>query len=136
MKLSTKGRYGVTAMFDLAAHGNGEPITAAAISERQRIPLAYLEQLLAKLRKAKLVKTVRGPSGGYALTKKPRQVSIGDIIRATDGPIALAACLPAPGACPKSGCCSTRSLWRSLSSKVSQVFDSTNLEDLCKEAHK
>jgi Rrf2 family protein len=136
MKLSTKGRYGVTAMFDLAAHGNGEPITAAEISQRQSIPLAYLEQLLAKLRKAKLVKTVRGPSGGYALAKKPAQVSIGDIIRATDGPIALADCLPSASTCPKSGCCSTRSLWRNLSGKITRVFDSTNLEDLCRETHK
>ncbi|MBU0672973.1 MAG: Rrf2 family transcriptional regulator, partial [Candidatus Margulisbacteria bacterium] len=68
MKLSTKGRYGVTAMFDLASHGKGEPITAADIAERQAIPLAYLEQLLSKLRRAGLVRTVRGPSGGYILS--------------------------------------------------------------------
>jgi Rrf2 family protein len=136
MKLSTKGRYGVTAMFDLAAHGNGEPITAAEISKRQGIPLAYLEQLLLKLRRAKLVNTVRGPSGGYVLAGKPSRVSIGDIIRATDGPIALADCVPSASTCPKSGCCSTRSLWESLSGKVSRVFDATSLKDLCKEAHK
>jgi Rrf2 family protein len=135
MKLSTRGRYSVTAMFDLAAHGNGEPITAADISKRQRIPLPYLEQLLSRLRKAKLVRTVRGPSGGYALAKIPSRVSIGDIIRAADGPIALADCIPSSSICPKSGCCSTRSLWENLSGKVSRVFDATSLEDLCKESH-
>lgn len=135
MKLSTKGRYAVTAMFDLAAHGDGQPITAAQIAKRQKMPLAYLEQLLSKLRKAKLVKTVRGPSGGYVLVKAPAKISIGDIIRAADGPIALASCIPSGSACPKSGCCSTRSLWQSLSSKVTKVFDSTSLKDLCKEAH-
>ncbi|MFH1577076.1 MAG: Rrf2 family transcriptional regulator [Candidatus Margulisiibacteriota bacterium] len=132
MKLSTKGRYGVTAMFDLAAHGKGEPITAADIAERQAIPLAYLEQLLSKLRRAGLVRTVRGPSGGYILSKKPAQVSIGDIIRATDGPVALADCVPSSATCPKSGCCSTKALWGNLSDKVTKVFDSTSLKDLCK----
>ena len=131
MKLSTKGRYGVTAMFDLAAHGNGEPVTAAEIAERQTMPLPYLEQILLKLRRSGLVKTVRGPSGGYVLTKKPAQVSIGSIIRATDGPVALADCVPKAATCPKSGCCSTRFLWENLSKKVSQVFDATTLKDLC-----
>lgn len=133
MKLSTKGRYGVTAMFDLAAHGNGEPITAAEISKRQSIPLAYLEQLLLKLRRAGLVKTVRGPAGGYVLAKKSSRVSIGDIVQATDGPVALADCIPSDSNCPKSGCCSTRSLWKNLSDKVTKIFDSTSLKDLCVE---
>lgn len=121
-------------MFDLAAHDNGEPITAAEISKRQGMPLPYLEQLLSKLRKAQLVETVRGPSGGYVLAKKPSQVSIGDIIRATEGPVALADCVPSASNCPKSGCCSTKSLWSRLSHKVSRVLDSTTLADLCKEA--
>ena len=131
MKLSTKGRYAVSAMFDLAAHGNGEPTTAAEIARRQGIPLPFLEQILAKLRRAKLVNTVRGPSGGYVLAKKSSQISVGDIIRAADGPVALADCVPSSSVCPKSGCCSTRSLWESLSKKVSKVFDSTTLSSLC-----
>jgi len=131
MKLSTKGRYAVSAMYDLASHGKGKPITAAEISGRQGIPLPYLEQILAKLRKANLVKTVRGPSGGYVLVKKSAQVSIGDIIRASDGPVALADCVTVESCCPKSGCCSTKGLWQTLSKKVSRVFDSTTLKDLC-----
>jgi Rrf2 family protein len=133
MKLSTKGRYAVSAMFDLAAHENGDPISAAEISKRQGIPLPYLEQLLLKLRRGGLVKTVRGPSGGYVLSRKPSRVSIGDVIRAADGPVALADCVPVSSNCPRSGCCSTRSLWENLSRKVTKVFDSTTLKDLCME---
>ena len=132
MKLSTRGRYAVSAMFDLASHGNGKPITAAEISKRQGISLFYLEQLLLKLRRAGLIKTLRGPSGGYILANKPSRISIGDVIRATEGPIALADCVPLASACEKSGCCSTRSLWKKLSHKVSDVLDSTTLADLCK----
>lgn len=134
MKLSSKGRYAVSAMFDLAAHGNGCPVTAAQIAKRQGIPLAYLEQLLAKLRRAGLVRTLRGPSGGYVLAKKPAGLSVGDIIRAADGPVALAECVSSAAVCPKSGCCSTKTLWAKLSAKVSRVFDSTSLKDLCQEA--
>ncbi|MFC1571911.1 RrF2 family transcriptional regulator, partial [Candidatus Margulisiibacteriota bacterium] len=110
--MSTKGRYAVTAMFDLACHGKGKPIGAAEISKRQGISLSYLEQLLLKLRRAGLVKTVRGPSGGYQLTKSPTKISVGDIVKATEGPVALANCIPKKTCCPKSGCCSTRSLWQ------------------------
>jgi Rrf2 family cysteine metabolism transcriptional repressor len=133
MKLTTRGRYAVSAMFDLALHGNGDPVTAAEISKREGIPLAYLEQLLSKLRKSSLVNTVRGPSGGYVLARKPSQISIGDVIRATDGPVALADCVSLAANCPRSGCCSTRSLWAKLSEKISRVFDSTSLSDLCRE---
>jgi Rrf2 family protein len=136
MKLTTKGRYAVSAMFDLAVHGDGDPITAAEISKREGIPLAYLEQLLSKLKKSSLVKTIRGPSGGYILARKPAQISIGDVIRATEGPVALANCVSLAATCPRSGCCSTKSLWKNLSDKISQVFDSTSLNDLCRENNK
>ncbi len=136
MRLSTKGRYAVSAMFDLASNGSGNPITAAEISQRQGIPLPYLEQLLLKLKRGGLVRTVRGPAGGYVLTRKPSQVSIGDVIRAADGPVALADCVSISSNCPRSGCCSTRSLWENLSRKVTKVFDSTTLKDLCLENEK
>lgn len=136
MKLSTRGRYAVSAMFDLASHAEDVPISAAAISKSQRIPLSYLEQILLKLKKGGLVKTTKGPSGGYKLAKLPHRISIGDIIKAADGPIALADCLPHGSRCPKSGCCSTKSLWARLSDKVSKVFESTSLADLCKEKNK
>lgn len=131
MKLSTRGRYAVTAMFDLATYGNGDPISAAAISDRQGISLSYLEQLLLKLKRGGLLKTIKGPSGGYRLAKKPAKISIGEIIEAAEGPVALADCVTST--CPKSGCCSTRSLWESLSDKVTKVLNSTTLKDLCEE---
>ena len=130
MKLSTRGRYAVSAMFDLAAHGNGKPVSAAIISKRQKISVTYLEQLLAKLRKAKLIKTVRGPSGGYKLAKEPAKITIGDIITAADGPIALADCVTENDCCPKSGCCSTKKLWHNLSRKISKLMEKITLEDL------
>lgn len=120
-------------MFDIAAHGDGDPISAAAIAERQGISLSYLEQLLLKLKRGELVKTVKGPAGGYRLAKPPAQISIGEIILAADGPVALADCVPSFSACPRSGCCSTRSLWKKLSEKVTKILDSTTLEDLCRE---
>ena len=136
MKLSAKSRYAVTAMFDLAANCSGQLVGAAEISKRQRISLSYLEQLLLKLKRAGLVKASKGPTGGYALAKKPNKISIGEIIRATEGPVALASCVGHGAKCAKSGCCSTRSLWQNLSAKISKLFNATTLKDLCKEAVK
>jgi Rrf2 family transcriptional regulator, cysteine metabolism repressor len=136
MKLSTRGRYAVSAMFDLASNCEDVPISAAVISKHQRIPLSYLEQILLRLKKGGLLKTTRGPSGGYKLAKLPKRISIGDIIKAADGPIALADCIPHGSSCPKSGCCSTKALWHRLSDKVARVFNSTSLADLCKENRK
>ncbi|MFH1542327.1 MAG: RrF2 family transcriptional regulator [bacterium] len=133
MKMSTKGRYAVTAMFDLASEGVGVPISAAVISKRQKISLSYLEQLLNKLKRAGLIKTLKGPSGGYSLAKEPTKISVGDIVRATEGPVALADCTSKGTCCPKSGCCSTKSLWTSLSKKVSALLDETSLADLCQK---
>ena len=130
MKLSTKGRYAVSALFDLALNANGNLVSAREISKRQQIPLSYLEQLLLKLKNAALVKVVRGPAGGYTLARKPKQLSIGEIIRAVEGPIALAPCQLK--ACQREGCCSTRLLWGKLSLKVSKLLDQTNLSDLVK----
>ncbi|MFH1825685.1 MAG: RrF2 family transcriptional regulator [bacterium] len=134
MKMSTKGRYAVTAMFDLACQDSGKPIGAAEISKRQSISLSYLEQLLNKLKKKGLIKTIKGPSGGYQLARQPKEISINDIISATEGPVALADCIPKSSCCPKSGCCSTKSLWRTLSAKISVLLEETTLADLCGEA--
>lgn len=134
MKLSTKARYAVTAMFDLAHHSiKGEPSSISQISSRQGITVDYLEQILNKLRRAKLVKSVRGPSGGYLLAKKPRHIKIGDIVRAVEGPIALVGCVADNKFCGKSGCCSTRVLWGRLSRKVEKMLDATTLKNLCEE---
>lgn len=133
MKLSTKGRYAVSAMFDLAVNEKDGPVSAKKISKRQGISQSYLEQLLLKLKRAGLVRASKGPSGGYKLARRPGQVSIGQIIEATEGPIALASCIPSYSLCSDKGCCSTRALWRELSFKVSAVLNGTSLADLCKE---
>ena len=87
MKLTTKGRFAVTAMLDLAMRQNRGPVTLAAISERQHISLSYLEQLFGKLRRAKLVSSVRGPGGGYNLAQGPHQITVADIVTAVDEPL-------------------------------------------------
>ena len=94
MRLSTKGRYAVMAMVDLAQHGGGEPVSLAAIAERQSISLSYLEQLFAKLRRGGLVRSVRGPGGGYLLAYHRDQTRIADIILAVDEPIHATRCRP------------------------------------------
>ncbi|MFA5034777.1 MAG: Rrf2 family transcriptional regulator [Candidatus Margulisiibacteriota bacterium] len=136
MKLSTKSRYAVTALFDLATNANGAPIQAKVISKRQGISLNYLEQLLLKLRKAGIIKTVRGPAGGHYLAKEPAKISVGSVIRATDGPIKLASCVSSRVHCTGGGCCSTRKLWHNLSEKVALLFDQTTLADLCQKEQK
>jgi Rrf2 family protein len=134
MKLSTKGRYAVSAMFDLAANRHDGLVSAEEISRRQGISLSYLEQLLLKLKRAGLVHASKGPAGGYKLARKPAQVSIGAIIEATEGPLALASCIPSVSGCSDKGCCSTRTLWKNLSQKMSAVLDSVSLADLCEDS--
>src|SRR5438874_12682364 len=99
MRLSTKGRYAVMAMVDLAQHGMGEPISLAEIAERQEISLSYLEQLFAMLRKGGLVKSVRGPGGGYLLAHERAEIRIADIILAVDEPVRATRCAPGPATC-------------------------------------
>src|SRR5258708_21344181 len=113
MRLSTKGRYAVMAMVDLAKHSGGEPVSLAEIAERQEISLSYLEQLFAKLRKGALVKSVRGPGGGYLLAYAASETRISDIILAVDEPIRATRCTPgSPVGCPGNHTpCLTHHLW-------------------------
>ncbi len=137
MKISTKGRYAVTAMFDLAVnYEDGTPVSASEVSERQGISFDYLEQLFSKLRKSGLVKSVRGPRGGYVLTREPSKIRIGDIVRVAEGPIALVDCLISKNQCAKSGCCSTKNVWKLLTDKVTEVLDSMTLYDLLVKARR
>ena len=133
MRLSTKGRYAVMAMVDLACHSNGQPVTLADIAERQEISLSYLEQLFAKLRRGGLVKSVRGPGGGYLLAYDREATRIGDIILAVDEPIRAVRC--SPGA--SIGCrgdrsrCLTHDLWEELSNQIRLYLSSVSLGDVC-----
>ena len=132
MKLSTKGRYAVMAMVDLARHGAGHPVSLADIAERQEISLSYLEQLFARLRKNELVRSVRGPGGGYLLGRGTEDVKISDIILAVDEPIRVTRCQPTSAA----GCkadrsrCLTHDLWEELGNQIHLFLRSVSLADV------
>ena len=135
MRLSTKGRYAVMAMVDLAKHGTGEPISLAEIAERQEISLSYLEQLFAKLRSANLVKSVRGPGGGYLLAHGAAGTRISDIILAVDEPIRATRCTPgAPTGCAgNKSRCLTHDLWEELGNQIHLYLSSVTLADVCEQ---
>lgn len=132
MKISTKGRYGVKAMLDLALHSDGNPVALKSIAERQGISESYLEQLIAILKKNGLVNSIRGAQGGYLLAHDPKDIIVGDIIRALEGSLAPADCVieedPAP--CSKADGCVTRVLWEKIRDSVNDVIDSVTLQDM------
>ena len=130
MKLSTKGRYSTRIMLDLALHFNESPILLKDISERQRIPERYLEQLSIYLRTAGLVRSVRGAHGGFSLTRPPAEIRISDIIRVTEGSFATVECINDPKTCPRSDSCVTRDVWAELEKAMNGVLESTTLQDL------
>jgi Rrf2 family iron-sulfur cluster assembly transcriptional regulator len=133
VRLSTKGRYAVMAMVDLAQHGDGSPVSLAEIAERQEISLCYLEQLFAKLRRGGLVKSVRGPGGGYLLAHGRDETRIADIIAAVDEPIRAVRCTPgsAIGCRGDRNRCLTHDLWEELSNQIHLYLSSVSLGDVC-----
>lgn len=132
MKLSTKGRYAVMAMVDLARHSKGSPVALADIADRQEISLSYLEQLFAKLRRGSLVKSVRGPGGGYLLAHSQDQMRISDIIVAVDEPIQAARCtLGSPSGCRSNKSrCLTHDLWQELGNQIHLYLSAVTLADV------
>jgi Rrf2 family iron-sulfur cluster assembly transcriptional regulator len=129
MKLTTKGRFAVTAMLDLALRQNRGPVTLAAISERQHISLSYLEQLFGKLRRAKLVSSVRGPGGGYNLAQGAHQITVADIVTAVDEPLDATQCGGKEN-CHQEKRCMTHDLWATLNEKMYDYLSSVTLADL------
>jgi len=129
MRLTTKGRFAVTAMVDLTQHGGKGPVTLAAISERQRISLSYLEQLFAKLRKNNVVASVRGPGGGYCLARPASKISIADIVLAVDEPLDATNC-GRQGNCNDGQPCSTHDLWNGLSERIYEYLQQINLQQV------
>ena len=132
MRLSTRGRYAVMAMVDIAKHGRGTPITLGEIAERQAISLSYLEQLFAKLRIAGLVKSGRGPGGGYLLAHGADQTRIADVILAVDEPIRATRCTPgAPTGCSgNQSRCLTHDLWEELGNQIHLYLSAVTLADV------
>ena len=133
MRLTTKGRFAVTAMIDLAMHNSEGPVTLAEISERQRISLSYLEQLFGKLRRRTLVSSVRGPGGGYTLARKSDELSVAEIIRAVDEPIDATQCASKEN-CRDDRKCLTHDLWASLNERIFDYLNGVSLAQLVTKA--
>lgn len=129
MKLTTKGRYAVTAMLDLALHNDSNPVSLAEISERQDISLSYLEQLFSKLRRAGLVVSMRGPGGGYQLSTEPSKIVIADIIAAVDESVDATRC-GGMGDCQDNKRCLTHDLWADLSNQIRLFLTEITLADM------
>ena len=129
MRLTTKGRFAVTAMVDLAMRHGGGPVTLAEISARQKISLSYLEQLFGKLRRRQIVDSVRGPGGGYLLGKDMRELSVSEIILAVDEPIDATQCGGKEN-CHDDNKCITHDLWASLNQRIFDYLGSVNLQQL------
>ena len=129
MRLTSKGRYAVTAMLDVALHSHNGPVSLADISERQGISLSYLEQLFSRLRKNNLVASVRGPGGGYLLAKEAAKIVVGAVITAVDESVDATRC-QGREACQNGDRCLTHTLWRDLSERITHFLNSITLAEL------
>jgi len=130
MKLSTKGRYGMRAMLDLAQHYDDGLVLVKDVARRQEVSERYLEHLFLSLKTAGLVKSVRGAHGGFTLARAPDKIKLMDIISVSEGPLALVDCVVDASVCPRSSKCATRDLWRELQSAMGAVLSSQTLQDL------
>lgn len=133
MKLSTRGRYGIHAMYDLARNYNLGPQPIKAIAERQTIPEAYLEQLFAVLKRDKLVNSVRGAQGGYTLARSPEEITVGDVLRSLEGGLNLVDCLLEEESCGKSCACPSRIVWMKIRDGLNEIVDGITLKDMIDE---
>jgi len=136
MKLSTKGRYGLRAIIDLARYSEYEPVSISSIAARQDISERYLEQIVGLLRKAGLVKSIRGASGGYVLAKEMSEISVGDVLRALEGDIEPVKCMAfeSEGGCSASGICITKYVWQKINESINQTVDNMKLSELVNES--
>jgi len=134
MMLTTKGRYAVMAMADIAAHSAGTPVRLAEIAGRQDITVAYLEQIFSRLRRADLVKSIKGPGGGYVLAESAEEIKISDVIGAVDESIKMTRCgkhKSSKSGCVTGGKCLTHDLWDGLGNKIYEYLSSVSLADIC-----
>jgi Rrf2 family protein len=137
MRLSTKSRYGVRAIFDIAYHSEGLETQVNDISRRQEISPRYIEQIFQKLKKAGIIGSKRGPKGGYFLVKKPQEITVGEIIRVTEGDIDPVLCLDPEDPdqpCGRSKECVTRIIWNEAGNRLKEYFDSVTIRNLCENA--
>jgi len=139
MLLSSRGEYGVRCMLDLALHYGQGPVSIRDIARREGISKNYIEQLFVRLRQARLIKSVRGPKGGYLLASQPEGIRVGDIVRVLEGPIAAAQCVQpqkSKDLCERISTCVPYTLWKKLTEKINEVLDNATLGDLCREGIK
>lgn len=137
MKLSTKGRYGLRAVLDLALNSEQEAVALSSIAERQSISISYLEQLIAKLKKAGIVNSIRGAQGGYILAKATEDISVGDILRALEGdlnPVDCAEVIGGEATCSSSDLCVTKYVWKRISDSINDTVDEIKLSELVRES--
>lgn len=131
MKISTKGRYALRIMLDLAVAGNEEPVRVKDIAKRQDISVKYMEQIITVLSKAGYLRSSRGPQGGYRLAKPPKDYTVGMILRLTEGSLSPVACLEhEPNTCPRQDSCVTLRIWKELDDAIRNVIDRYTLEDM------
>lgn len=135
LKLSTKGRYGLRAMIDLADYSEETPQSITNIAMRQSISDSYLEQLMAKLKKAGLIESIRGAQGGYVLAKPSKDISVGDILRALEGDLSPVKCSELDGnsGCSGSDCCVTKNVWKRINDSIQNAVDSIYLSELVED---
>lgn len=136
MKLSTKGRYGLRALIDLAQYSEEEPVSISSIALRQDISERYLEQLMSRLKKAGLIKSIRGAGGGYVLAKPTEEISVGDILRALEGSLEAVEC---GGLHPEMGCntadrCVTKYVWQRINESINETVNEIKLDQLVRES--
>lgn len=137
LRLSTKGQYGVRAMFEIAKNYQRGPIKIRDIAEKQELSVSYLQQILNQLRREGLIHSHKGPGGGYVLSKGPADISVSRILRALEGPIAITRCLdPGVAGCRRVEGCVARLLWKSLGEQIEQFLETISLRDLLKEDSK
>ncbi|GBE02548.1 HTH-type transcriptional regulator IscR [bacterium BMS3Bbin06] len=130
LRLSTKGQYGVRAMYEIARGYPEAPVNIKLISERQEVSIHYLEQILARLRRAGLIRSVKGPGGGYVLTRKPEEITISDILKELEGPVAITSCMNPEKGCLRVEICVTHLLWKALGKQIEDFLDTMTLNDL------
>ncbi len=130
LRISTKGRYGLRAMLDLAMHDEEQPVLLRDIAERQSISRGYLEKLFSALKAAGMVQSVRGAGGGYLLARRPSMIRISEILEALEGPMLPVACVGDPDLCPRANECAPHDLWEKLYKVSYELLDSMTLEDM------
>lgn len=130
MRMSTRGRYGLRAMFELARRQDTGPVTMDTVAQEQGLSRKHLHNLLTALKEAGLVQSIRGPRGGFVLTRSPEQILLSDILKAVEGPLSFVPCVAEADACDKTARCPARQIWRRVSGALEGVLDSFTLQDM------